>query len=271
MRHVPFDPPHGLDAAEKIWWAGWAKRAGEAKLAYDDAMALGKPAAFNGKIWSELKAWLLKHVFHGKCAYCEGHIVAQSFGDGEHFRPKGNVTVRKPPEPPKTRATKQKIDHPGYYWLAYDHRNLLPACGICNNSKSDQFPIEAATYSLNALFDPKALDDLEKPLLINPYREDPAKYLSFGDHGSLDAIDGNAKGIVTIEVFNLNRPELVDERWKRQMLSIGDFCDAFKDVFRTARPLKDALPHYIGDDAPYSAAVRGFLNAKLAQMGQNSL
>lgn len=52
----------------------------------------------------------------GKCAYCEGYVEKGSL-EVEHYRPKGSV---------------EGSDHPGYWWLALNWKNLLPACAACN-------------------------------------------------------------------------------------------------------------------------------------------
>src|SRR5262249_45973388 len=106
---------------------------------------------FNEGLWKELK-WHLFELFHGKCAYCEHKPQAGYPGDVEHYRPKGKVD--------------EDPNHPGYYWLAYDPRNLLPSCSRCNQpptAKRTRFPVEGAHSR-----DSRNLA-AEKPLLLNPY------------------------------------------------------------------------------------------------------
>ncbi|HLC17234.1 MAG TPA: hypothetical protein VJL89_13515 [Thermodesulfovibrionia bacterium] len=98
--------------------------------------------------------------FHGKCAYCECYITNFQRGDIEHFRPKLAVTDK----------NDNPIQHPGYYWLAYDWQNLLPSCQICNQpskigdkkiGKHNRFPVNG-----NHARTPAEVKD-EKPLLIH--------------------------------------------------------------------------------------------------------
>jgi hypothetical protein len=112
-----------------------------------------------------------------KCAYCEAHAAAVSFGDVEHFRPKSI-----------------------YWWLAYCFDNYLFSCQKCNQEfKGDNFPVTgqrlraptmpgglpngAALTQLSTLLmlDPTQTTDAaciqlwsgESADLINPYFEDP--------------------------------------------------------------------------------------------------
>jgi hypothetical protein len=82
---------------------------------------------FDSAIYGALKD-SLKSYFAAKCAYCESSFDAVAWGDVEHYRPKRGVSGE---------------DHRGYYWLAYNERNLLPSCQLCNQGKGkrNQFPI----------------------------------------------------------------------------------------------------------------------------------
>jgi hypothetical protein len=171
MRYIPFRiwDIRSWTTEQKIWLSGWRKRAKAAKrLAIADFNA-GRNPKLNSALWAELKKWLLVNVFDGKCAYCEIKIAGGFFGEGEHYRPKGKITVR---EDGKRISVDQKpgVPHPGYFWLAYDFTNLLPACDLCNNTKTDQCPVEK-----KHLFDISKtsceLDEHEKPLLLHPYRD----------------------------------------------------------------------------------------------------
>src|SRR5712691_15858 len=95
----------------------------------------------------------LSGPFHGKCAYCESFIAADQPGDLDHFRPKGKVTNSDHQSIMIQDEQGHAMPHPGYYWLAYDWRNLLPSCEDCNRpstqktggqliGKWDQFPVK---------------------------------------------------------------------------------------------------------------------------------
>lgn len=165
--------------------------------------------------------------FFGRCVYCETEITDFQRGDVEHHRPKRAVTDEH--DNPvwlkdQTGATVRNEDgepvpHPGYYWLAYDWRNLLPSCQICNQGtsvagrkigKHARFPVEGRHAQ-----SPDEIRE-ERPLLINPASgeedDDPSKHLtidtSTGVMGHL-----TERGRLCIEIFGLNlRGQLVRSR-----------------------------------------------------------
>ena len=114
----------------------------------------------NGKLWREFKE-LLYELQHGKCCYCErGLLMGEAHV--EHFRPKAKV--------------EEAERHPGYWWLAYSWENLLLACETCNIKKGAKFPLEPGSERL----DPEDCDlEKEKPILINPLKEDPEEFIEY--------------------------------------------------------------------------------------------
>ena len=143
----------------------------------------------------------LQEAQHGKCCYCEGRFYAFAAPDVEHHRPKGAVRQDR----------ESKNLSPGYYWLAYSWENLYLCCQVCNRScKKDLFPLE----------DPAARarshqDDIsgEKPLLLDPGGpDDPRKHIQFRQEHAVGLTEA---GQATIEVLDLNREALVDERLER--------------------------------------------------------
>src|SRR5579871_1161281 len=116
---------------------------------------------FNSRVWFSYRS-VLQELFHGKCAFCESPLDVTQSGDFEHFRPKSSVD-----EDPK---------HPGYFWLAYDWRNLYLVCRICNTHKRNHFPILGTRVY-------KPEDSLvdEQPLLLDPCEsvEPPEPHLQF--------------------------------------------------------------------------------------------
>ncbi|MEM9459633.1 MAG: hypothetical protein AAGF11_35980 [Myxococcota bacterium] len=155
--------------------------------------------------------------FWGKCAYCEQHIRSSQFGDIDHFRPKGRVTEVGTGTPIKTRDGLE--DHPGYYWLAYDWRNLLFACVLCNRptkrtksghriGKRDHFPLMDESKRAEAPGDERD----ETPLLINPLIEDPEDHLATTPQGVLYAVDESPRGQACIDLLGLNERGLCEER-----------------------------------------------------------
>ncbi len=136
---------------------------------------------------------------HGKCFLCESKITHISYGDVEHFRPKGG----------SRQSNEETMKVPGYYWLAYVWENLFLACQICNQRfKKNLFPLENPKD--RAISHESDLNK-EKTLFINPETENPENFISF--RGEIPfAIDGNMRGKITIEAAGINRDELNEMR-----------------------------------------------------------
>lgn len=133
----------------------------------------------------------LDKLFQGKCAFCE-----RSGATIDHFRP-------------KRRAARGGglIDNDHYWWLASDWNNLYLCCRECNMRKGNLFPIDgpAAVPFTSG----KALV-AERPLLVDPCNDDPSLHLRFNADGSVVPL--SVTGEVTIKVFELNNPGLVEQR-----------------------------------------------------------
>jgi hypothetical protein len=289
MRHVDFDPEN-LPEDLKQEWSDWMEKARKATVAaIDDWESAGK-VQWKQPVWSELKKWLLEHVFYDKCAYCETRAVRDP-GDAEHFRPKGSVAQTAPPNGSKSKTRvrvktpdDKEADHPGYFWLAYNWRNLLPACNDCNSSegKMDQFPVkkghrflvELKAEDLSTLKDtphpsvkwpgwyylgPRDLNQREAPLLLHPYFDAPERHLKFGYAGIEAAVDNSEMGKYSIQVYNLDEDKLRQERqqaqsaaWLKYQVASGSRNGTPEENFQAAR---DAVMDYIQGTRPYSAAV----------------
>jgi hypothetical protein len=149
--------------------------------------------------------------FAGKCAYCEAYILERK--DLDHFRPKNGVTDEHD-HPIMITVDDAEMPHPGYYWLAYDWRNLLPACNGCNQAttiegrkvgKHTRFPVRGSHVHKP--------DDLEaeEPMLINPVEEDPSPHFTFDEEGVIAGLTD--RGEMCVQVFGLNlRGRLIEER-----------------------------------------------------------
>lgn len=162
----------------------------------------------------------LHALFGGHCAYCESRYEHVSPMDVEHYRPKGGVIDEK-----------GKLTKPGYYWLAADWDNLLPSCIGCNRARSqdqaaedgtvttgtsgkaNQFPLVPGTARATAADQEAA----ERPLLLDPCRDDPLLHLLFRSDGWVDPRVGPdeaavPRGLATIGVCGLDRAALVESR-----------------------------------------------------------
>lgn len=146
---------------------------------------------------------------HHKCCYCEQR-VPKGFNDVEHYRPKCRAD----------RLPGCDLTH-GYWWLAFSWNNLLFACPACNRSgKNDLFPLKVGSASLLAQSMPPGN---ERPLLLDPGSlVNPIEHIEYVEKRNSKlgsptywwALPRSASiyGSKTIEVCNLNRPELRELR-----------------------------------------------------------
>lgn len=136
----------------------------------------------------------------GKCCFCESKFTANGYGDVEHFRPKKGYKIKN---------KDKKLTRPGYYWLIYDWNNLLFSCQICNQKyKKNNFPLaDENTRAKNHHQDIQQ----EKTLLIHPCEENPENHITFIKE---DVKAKDEKGRISIDVFGLDRVELIEQRRK---------------------------------------------------------
>lgn len=300
MVRVFFDPTT-LQEPLKTEWADWLLKAEAATRraieAWEDWRARGSPEKFKcsleERVWGELKEWLIKNVFHDKCAYCETREVRSPY-HAEHFRPKGRVSVYSEGAKKFSRAVIQdeeggEMEHPGYFWLAYQWANLLPSCNYCNSAlgKKDQFPVAKTYVGVKRLtaseaaqlrrkeiqsfrrqevyyLQPEDLNELEEPLLLNPYLDDPTDHIIFGDCGVIAPREGSEKGRTSIIVYNLDAEKLRIARQEAQDKALKTYSSEFargenKALTQRIIEAKDAIRSYINGEKPYSAAVLDYL------------
>lgn len=103
---------------------------------------------------------------NGKCCYCETSFRASSPGHVEHYRPKGEVRQK--------RGAGRLL--PGYYWLAFDWKNLLVSCERCNVKKGSLFPLEDPGARARSH---RGRLSAEAPLLVDPSNEEPREHIRF--------------------------------------------------------------------------------------------
>jgi hypothetical protein len=262
MIRVTFDPGD-LTGAQLAWWQAWQARADAATTAViaEWETWIQQPGKtpkdtfkpkLDEQIWKDLRDWLLDNVFNRKCAYCETPVVRSTF-HGEHFRPKGRVRIRKAGQKtllrgltrsdwhPDAPSRLDEVEHPGYFWLAYNWKNLLPSCEFCNTAagKKDQFPVAGQLVGIKRLepeevavlkeqiiqsptwpdlyyLQPDDLDLLEDRCLLHPYFDDPEEHLVFDNNGIVAAKDGSVKGQHSIDVCNLRGEDLIEARFLEQ-------------------------------------------------------
>lgn len=150
---------------------------------------------FDERVWMPFSTQLAEVTF-GKCAYCETRLVDQV--EINHFRPLMRAEG----------LAKGDISPDHYWWLAYEWSNLVPTCAHCNRSKRARFPVR------NRRAKPFGSLTKEGALLLCPYSDvNPDDHLWFEDHGIVTPLSD--QGEVSIQVFDLNRPNLVERRRDR--------------------------------------------------------
>jgi len=226
VRHVPIPP-----SPTSLLPDGCSKGAIEqaAAIAYFTAQshAPGEKFTFRAYRNEEVINALLQ-AFDYVCAYCESRTATVEV---EHYRPKNLVRTQAGPLP-------------GYYWLAATWENLLPSCHDCNqvlrtyhpdgkrskSGKGNWFPLEDEKARATR----KGEEDRERPLLLHPYRDEPAEHLEFLDCGIVRARrDANGKpsrrGEETIRILGLNRyglPEARQVQFNRVQDALEDLLEA---------------------------------------------
>jgi hypothetical protein len=261
-----------LPAGQEEFWARWeadASAATEQMLAQHARGEKVKPD--NDELWGRLKKWFLIHVFANKCAYCEGKYEAHAPQHAEHWRPKEAVT-----EPDtsgrEVRVTRDGLTHPGYWWLAYDWQNLVPACFYCNTGegKGTKFPIDGTyVFSPEEGRDVPTLDAIEKPWLLHPwFGRNPEKHIGFYEDGTAYAKRrGDEHAYWTITVMDLNREDLVIARRERQDEAVNALGHIASDSVRFGTGVSQEMVKLDGPGAPYSRAVAERLDPIRGRVG----
>ena len=223
--------------------------------------------------WGKAKTQLLGDS-SDKCAYCETPTSVVAFGDVEHYRPKSK-----------------------YWWLAYCYDNYLASCQLCNQKyKKAKFPLKNSslkslptikrnstdTFLESHKFDlsPDALDasqvawfdavhQTERPFIVNPNLDDPAKWFAWEANDVLRrvrlvALMGvlNAQNFITAaeQDLGLNRIELQELRYT-EFEKFRIFKLVLKDpgiAAATRTAITNAIQNMMADHASYAGMLRFF-------------
>lgn len=150
---------------------------------------------FDNSIYGDdsVKAQLILEQ-HDKCCFCEAKFSDNSFGDVEHYRPKGAYKAN----------GARRLSYPGYYWLAYKWNNLMYSCEKCNRKfKKNSFPLYTEVTRKPNHNHPNSLNN-ENRLLINPNIEDPSLFITFREEVPV-AVGRSLKGSTSIKAYGLER------------------------------------------------------------------
>ncbi len=162
----------------------------------------------------------LSEIYYDKCAYSEEKLELTI----NHYRPRKD-----------------------YPWLENEWSNLHLCCHKCNMASNVRFPIKGSQIKkqppdkMQWRADSRTLLG-EKPLLLNPEVDTPENHLYFDPKGII--YGRTDRGRETIQVFNLNRDELISTRRKKVMLFLERFELSF-DVFTKSYWKKEKGSSYL--------------------------
>ena len=188
--------------APPAWWDKFAENGMEELTALvESAHGSGIPASYfpNTLFFSSLHHKdIIERLAQSSDSAC--HVCGSRTNDGlslDHYRPKnyaGNV-----------RRDRNSPRH--YWWLLYEWTNLQLLCFTCSRHKGSLFPVEGERAAERAQ---GAELKQEEALLLNPFDDNPSEHLQLLASGKLKALSD--RGNATIDVYNLNRQGLVDDR-----------------------------------------------------------
>lgn len=183
------------------------------------------------QIWGLLKD-KLEAIQGKKCWYCEAKLFGRAPYHVDHFRPKKGS---------------DRVEHDGYWWLAYDHNNYRLACPTCNSSgKGDNFPLEEGSPRATCANGLSA----EMPLLLDPTAAHDPKLLDFLADGTIipriDLPEGSLdrrRASKSIELFRLDDDALKEERKgvQKQLQNCLELCNLTSKKERLEEHLKTLL------------------------------
>jgi hypothetical protein len=208
----------------KVPEASWLARAAAAEAeirAEVDAESRALVLTRRRAVWQSLRAWLME-LSGGKCWYSEA-IDRGAMSDVDHYRPKSRAV--------DTDGTVRG----GYWWLAFDWRNLRFSAQLCNRpnrdpegaarGKRDWFPLRTGTRAATGPDDDIAA---EEPHILDPATKGDPKLLSFNEAGLAIPFDatgwGGERATTTIELLHLDAPRFVDGRkqvWQRCIRNVN--------------------------------------------------
>ena len=244
-------------------WRTWVE---DCRLEREKLIELAKssPELVNDEIDEDLykgQRITILRLFNDKCAYCESPLEAtQRMGDVEHYRPKGRVTDENGKLVFIHDESGQRRQHPGYFWLAYEWTNLLPACLACNRPGTDSTGVPSGKWDRFPVAGFRATrpgeEGNEDPILLNPWYDDPNQDLKFDP---LTGVVGwhSEKGRMNVNILGLNRRGLPEERLRTIARAKGSFwayIDAAK--LRSADHMRasvDEMAKFTTGAEPYSA------------------
>lgn len=181
--------------------------------------------------------------FGGKCAYCESPT------------PEPLVEWHRPRQEAMGEDRSVSRDH--YWWLTYEWDNLYPICAECRSNKGQWFPVSGTRADAES----RGTDLLtEGPLLLDPCIDQPEDFLRYDADGTVTGV--GERGVRTIQVLGLNRPELLRNRAAAAQ-EIRSAWEPF-GLPKGYTSLTEAFRMLTADDQPYAGIRRWILRTLLA-------
>ena len=208
-----------------------AQRAQEA-FAFDDTLL--DAADVRAALWG---------TCHRKCAYCETPLTEAGMLV-DRFRPASGALDL---------TGELSADH--YWWLALAWENLYPSCAECRSFKGARFPVREARAEPPATGDALAA---ERPLLLEPRRDDPEQHLVFAEDGT--AASTTDEGRATIEILGLNRAQLLTDRAAAIVAVRAEWESVAAHPGAEAGLDPIAFDRLFDRNVPFAATRRQFLN-----------
>jgi len=137
----------------------------------------------------------LAELFNGKCAYCESLLEKSQTIHTNRFRPKQFAM-----------NLDGAVSKTHYWWLSYEWQNLYSSCSICDSSKSTRFPVEGKRLVA------QQSSSKEEAILIDPCNEKDFEEIHFYPKEDGFMVELTKRGKITIDIFKLNRPNLIQAR-----------------------------------------------------------
>ncbi|HEX8381818.1 MAG TPA: hypothetical protein VF592_00440 [Sphingomonas sp.] len=223
--------------------------------------ALHKAIEKRSRVWAAASP-ALAAASDEKCWYCEKR-QDRSDKPVDHFRPKGRVNGA--------------AGHPGYWWRAFDWRNLRLSCTYCNSrrrdvktgrvgGKQDYFPV------IEPPLRQQMEDDADdRPKLLDPLIDEDTKQLTFLTNGFPAPVDEDAdseareRALCSIDLYHLDHTSLVRER-KQIAIDIRTLVAAGQDAIEAGdaegrKRAKKELIKKARHKAELSSAARIYLGA----------
>lgn len=226
MRKIKFKEP------QVAKWKKWRKKCDKETMDLVDNWSPGTSMKMKPSLYKKMKPDIYFNEngpFKNKCAYCESELRLHD--DLDHFRPKLRVTDEED-NVIKIKVAGKKIEHPGYFWLAYWWKNLIPTCKTCNSAstqndipigKRNRFPVRGI-HAIKIGEEKK-----EKPLLVNPISDFPEKHFAWDRDQSI-IVSKSEKGRMTIKILGFHQRGQLRQNWAKT------YDDIYREIMGLLSP-----------------------------------